>query len=131
VLKLGEVGVASVGMMDVSDIKFIKLVEEEVVDLRAADDEDLRVGGILKIVGGVDDRDSLMTPFVAMGEDDVFTFRERAPDGVESGAAHEDGMTEGCFFEEFEILRQVPGKVAVFSDDTIIGHGYDGGEFHD
>ena len=52
-------------------------------------------------------------------EHDVLSARQRSADGLEGGAAHEDGVSEGSALEEFEVFREVPGQGAIPSDHPV------------
>lgn len=128
--ELGEGGVAGVAFEDVGDEEGVEVVQEDGVDLGTADDEDV---GVLKIEFGevarrVNDVDALCRPIGIAGEDDVLAIGQGAPDGFVGFAAHDDGVAAGGALEEFEVLGELPRKVATPADDAVGGHRDDAGE---
>ena len=125
-----KVCVARVFLVNVGDEEFVEQGEEKLVDLRAADDEDLVESELGEIIGVVDDGDAFVRPIRITGEDDILSLRERSADGVKRGATHEDGVAAGGFFEELQILREMPGEIAVATDGAVWIVGDNGDEFH-
>lgn len=121
--------------MDVGEEEFVALREQGGVELCAADEVNDRaeVGGGegWEFVDGAEDGD-VIAWWHGLAEHDVVSsgkrFAEAIDDGVEGVASHENWVAEGDFFEELEVFRQVPGQVAIESDDTVGGHGGDGDE---
>ena len=125
----GEMSVALVGFVDVADEPFVDVGREGAVNLCSADDENFLVAAG-DILGAVDDIDALMAPLVIPSEDDIAAFGQRSANRFEGFSAHQDRVAEGGFFEEREILWQVPRQGSVASDQTVRIHSDDGGE-HD
>ena len=121
--------VALVGFVDVADEPFVDVGREGAVNLCSADDENFLVAAG-DILGAVDDIDALMAPLVIPSEDDIAAFGQRSANRFEGFSAHQDRVAEGGFFEEREILWQVPRQGSVASDQTVRIHSDDGGE-HD
>ena len=73
-LESGEVGVALVGLVDVANQPFVDAGGEGAVNFRSADDENFLIRD-RDLGGTVNDIDTVMTPVVIPGEDDIAAFR--------------------------------------------------------
>ncbi len=125
-LEGGEVGVALVGVVDVTDEPFIDAVGEGAVNFRSTDDKDFFICD-RNLGRAVDDINASVVPIAISGEDDVPAFWQGATNRLKRFSTHQHRMAEGGFFEEREVFRQMPRQSAASSDQAVRIHGDDGG----
>ena len=125
VFELGEEGVAFDFAIDAGEEEFGAAGQEGGVELGSAYDVELAaVGGFCNGVEGTEDGDSGDVSFA--GDDPIFAAGERLAYGVVGFSSHDNDVAEGCAFEKFQVLGDVPRDAAIDSDDAVAGHGGDG-----
>jgi hypothetical protein len=102
--------------------------EEKFVDFRSPDYENLLVDErvFIELLGVVDGLNTIVMPGWIMSEDKILSVREGLANGLEGLTSHHDGVTDGLFFEELQIIGKVPGKHSGISDHPLGSHGDDG-----
>ncbi len=123
--ELGEEGVACDVAVDACEEEFGAAGQERGVELCSAYDVELAaVGGFCDGVEGAEHSDT--SDVGLAGDDPIFAAWERLAEGVVGFSSHDDDVTEGCAFEKFQVLGDVPGDSAIDPDDAVAGHGGDG-----
>ena len=123
--ELGEEGVAFDIAVNACEEEFGAAGQERGVELGSAYDVKLAsVGGLFNCVEGAEHGDS--SDVGLAGDDPIFAAGERLAERVVGFSSHDDDVTEGCAFEKFQVLGDVPGNPAIGSDDAVAGHGGDG-----
>ena len=60
---------------------------------------------------------------LSASKNDIFSTREDSPYRFEGFSPHDDRISCRCFFEVFEVFRDIPRDFSLISDDTIVCHG--------
>ena len=115
-------------LVDVGDVQLSQVGPCRSVDLSTTSDEAGFLGGCLgkldRLLKGVRDLDSLVSPVRLPGDDDDAPVRQ--PAGLFMGAAPKDqGVACGHSLEAPEVGGDVPEHVLPGTDHTIVGNGRD------
>ncbi len=123
--ELGEEGVTFDVAVDACEEEFGAAGQERGVELGSAYDVELAaVSGFFNGVEGAEHGDSGDVGLA--GDDPIFAAGKWLAERGVGFSSHDDDVTEGCAFEKFQVLGDVPGNPAIGSDDAVAGHGGDG-----
>ncbi len=125
-LEFCKVGVPLVAFMNMAHQPFVDTIAQDFVNFRSAYHKNLADHSIY-FSRTVNQLYPFTAPVPVARHHEVRPLRQWSAYGFEGFPAHEDGMAEGGFFEEFQILGEVPGEGSVRADEAVGIHGYYGG----